>query len=366
MDYLKKIDWNVLNNYINDGLITKNKHPEYDIWVLNYSPKTQAKGLWDLYTLSCRGLIIDIDGNILARPFQKFKNIEEHDESEFDLTQDFDIFEKLDGSLIILFYYKSQMKWIVASRGSFISEQSIEAKKILYKDLNLFKKLNKKCTYLFEIIYKKNRIVVDYGDMYDLILLSRIETNTNFELFYDDLVDKYSKIFTIVNKINIKINNIYELKQLNEKNKEGFVVRFFNGFRVKIKFEEYVRLHGILTNVSNIIIWEHLKNNYDFNKIFDKIPDEFYNWIVKTKKEIISEYNEIERNALKEFIKIFHINNIKERKSFALESLKTNYSSILFKLYDKKEYNYIIWDMIKPKYSKPFNNNDNINDLNLL
>ena len=150
---LKKVDWNILNVYIENNLIVSNKHPEYDIWILNYSPKVQSKKFWDEYTLSCRGLVIDAEGNILARPFQKFKNYEEHDPSEIDMSQDFDIFEKMDGSLIIIFYYEPRMTWIVASRGSFISEQAIEAQKMLQLKPNIYDVLNKNCTYLFEIIY---------------------------------------------------------------------------------------------------------------------------------------------------------------------------------------------------------------------
>ena len=74
---LKKVDWKILHEYSDNSLIIANKHPDYDIWILNYSPKVQSKKFWDEYTLSSRGLIIDIDGNILARPFQKFKNLEE-------------------------------------------------------------------------------------------------------------------------------------------------------------------------------------------------------------------------------------------------------------------------------------------------
>jgi len=148
---LQKVDWEVLNEYIENNLIIANKHPEYDIWILNYSPKAQSKKFWDEYTLSCRGMVIDAEGNILARPFQKFKNYEEHDPSEIDMSLPFSIFEKMDGSLIIVFYYAPKMEWIVASRGSFISEQSMEARKML--NASVYDKLDKKCTYLFEIIY---------------------------------------------------------------------------------------------------------------------------------------------------------------------------------------------------------------------
>lgn len=349
---LEQIDWNVLQTYIDNGLVLANKHPEYDIWILNYTPKTQSKGFWDEYTLSCRGLVIDNKGTILARPFQKFKNLEEHDPSEIDMSQSFEIFEKMDGSLIILFYYEPQMKWIIASRGSFISEQVQEAQKIF--NFSMFNILNVSCTYLFEIIYPENRIVVDYGDKRELILLAKIDNKSGKEYTHEYITNKYLEYFTIVKKFDIKINNLKELKKLEENNKEGFVIRFKNGFRVKIKFDEYVRLHAILTNVSNITVWEHLMNNYDFNVLLDRVPDEFYSWLKKVVNCLELAFNEIERKSLKEFIRIYHINQIVDRKAFASEAIKSEYRSILFKMYDKKPYDEIIWKMIRPVYSKPF------------
>lgn len=353
MKLLKNIEWDKLNQYIDNGLIMANKHPEYDIWILNYTPKTQAGGLWDDYTLLCRGLIINKDGNILARPFKKFKNLEEHNSSDIDMTQPFEIFEKLDGSLILLFYYEEIMQWIIASRGSFISEQAQIAKKQF--NIRIFNKLNKKNTYLFETIYPKNRIVVNYFGINDIFLLTVIETKTGKELTYDGIVRTYSKFFNVVKKLkNITINDLLELKEYEEDNKEGFVVRFKNGFRIKIKFNEYVRLHGILTNVSNITVWEYLKNNYNFNALLERVPDEFNGWLKRTIIIIKKDFNEIEREAIKEFIKIYHINEIVERKKFAEEAKKTNYHSILFKIFDKRQYDDIIWKRVRPTYSKPF------------
>ena len=364
----EKVDWNVLNDYIHNNLITSNKHPEYDIYILNYTPKTQFKQFWDDITLSCRGLVVDGDGNILAKPLKKFKNIEEYDESEIDLNQDFDVFKKMDGSLIILFYYSVMKSWVFASRGSFISEQAKEAEKMFNKKhLN---KLETDFTYVFEILYPENRIVVDYGNTRDMVLLTKIDTKSGRELYYDDMYAKYSKFLTVVerfyahdkNNKNPKIKSLYDLKKLNKENEEGFVIRFLNGMRVKIKFEEYVRLHRIITNVSNLTVWEHLKNNYDFNELIDRVPDEFYSWLKKTIHELKCQYNEIERNALLDFVRIYHINGIRERKEFATEACKCDYTSILFKLYDKKKYDEIIWKQIRPIFSKPFKDGYNLDE----
>lgn len=358
MEFLKKVNWKTLNTYIDNGYIVANRHPEYNLWILNYTPKTQAKRYWDLYTLSCRGLVIDVDGNIIARPFQKFKNFEEHDPSEIDMSQKYEIFEKMDGSLIILFYYDKKMEWIVASRGSFTSEQALEARKMIPR--NTLDVLNNENTYLFEIIYKQNRVVVDYGDMYGLVLLSRIETSTGKELCHGGMVKKYSNYFKIVKKYKIKINYLNDLKKMEEENREGFVIRFRNGFRVKVKFTEYVRLHRILTNVSNKTVWEHLMNEYDFDELYDKVPDEFYDWLKRTIQDLKNQYLQIEKDAMEEFVQIFHVENINGRKEFALRASKSEYKTILFKIYDNDDYKQIIWKMIKPVYSKPFSDGYNV------
>jgi len=348
---INKISKDILDRMVSDNLITVNIHPELNLRILNYSPKAQYQDIWDEYILACRGLVIDEDGDIIARPFPKFFNYEQLEISDIPFGLEFDVFEKMDGSLGILFHYRGE--WILVTRGSFISEQAIEGRKILSEiSNNNLSFLNEEYTYLFEIIYPDNRIVVDYGNKRDLVLLSAVETKTGIELLHEDLL-QYRKYFTIVKKYK-GVDDINKLRELEEDNKEGFVVRFLNGFRLKVKFEEYVRLHRILTNVSNIVIWEHLKNNYNFDELLDKVPDEFYNWVKKTKKELLENYKEIEYNATKEFIRIYYYEDSTDRKKFALKAVETDYSSILFAIYTKKNYDQIIWKMIRPEYSKPF------------
>ena len=358
MEKLKKIDWKILREYVDNKLIIINKHPEYDIWILNYSKEAQFTKTWDEYTMSCRGLVIDAEGNILARPFEKFKNYEEYDPSEIDWSQEFDAFEKMDGSLIILFYYKLVSKWIVASRGSFTSEQALEAQKILDASIynihiSVYNILtNIRLTYLFEILYPENRIVVNYGSRRELVLLAVIEASTGYELPYESVLATYSEYFTVVKKLELKsFDELRKLINTGEDNKEGVVLRFANGFRLKMKFAEYCRLHTIVTNVSNLTVWEHLKNNNSFEELLDRVPDEFNNWLKKTIDILKKEYNEIECQALTNFAEI----HSSDRKSFAIEAMKhKKYTSILFKLYDKKPYDQLIWKMIRPVFSKPF------------
>jgi hypothetical protein len=142
------------------------------------------------------------------------------------------------------------------------------------------------------------------------------------------------------------------LKSLISKDREGYVVRFRNGFRMKIKGEEYVRLHRILTGFSNVDIWEYLKDKKDLGEFLDRVPDEFDSWVKNTVKDLVDGYENIE----KEYKMYFETISSKklERKEFAEEAKKFKQPSILFSMLDNRDYSEIIWKLIRPQYSKPF------------
>lgn len=346
---------NLLEQYYQNGLVLKQTHPNLDLTIWNYSPKVQYERLWDDVTKICRGLVTNSEGKIIARPFTKFFNYEEHSLDEIP-NESFEVFEKMDGSLGIVFYYGGQ--WHMATRGSFISDQSIVGTRML-KELSILRNypttgLNPNWTYLFEIIYSENRIVCNY-DFEGLVLLGAYETETGKEIGFD-LLKHNVGIFNdvrVVRKYN-GINDFTTLKETIGDDREGYVVRFKNGFRMKIKGEEYVRLHRILTNISSRDIWEYLKDEKPFDELLDKVPDEFYNWVKQTKENLLDQFEQIEKKSQKDFDEIIKIINIADRKCFALEALKSDYPSILFSMLDKKDYRNIIWKLIYPTYTKPF------------
>jgi RNA ligase len=205
------------------------------IW--NYTPDVQYGEKWDDITLQCRGLVTDNEGNVVARPFKKFFNMEENKHTP---TSEFEVFDKMDGSLGIMFKYNGEM--VCATRGSFTSEQSKWmtefALKYNYQDI-----IVDGFTYLFEIIYPENRIVVNYEGQERLVLLGIINTETGEELPYSDLFEA----FDVVKKYD-GIRDYSELKSKVEQNSEGFVVRFSNGERIKIKGDKcfHYRCLGIV------------------------------------------------------------------------------------------------------------------------
>lgn len=322
-----------LHQLIKQGYINKNKHPEHEIFILNYTPKTQYEGFWNETTEQCRGLIINKDEEIISRCFRKFFNYQEIKQKAdllFEHKTPYKIYEKYDGSLGISYFIKE--KPFIATRGSFSSDQSIIANKIL-QEKNI--KLDPNLTYLFEIISPENKIVVNYGDKKELVLLAIIETKTNKELE----LEYYNPGFF---SCDVYEQSIGEILNSKKENFEGYVVKFENNFRFKIKLPEYVRLHKIIFNLSTKEIWQNLKTNTELN--LENIPDEIFNWIKKTEKEIKNNYSQTQKDCENLFKEIYCEN----RKEFAKKALENKYSSILFKMYDNKPYDEIIWEKIKP------------------
>lgn len=324
---------------IDDGYLTVTKHPEADLWLYNYTEKTQYEGAWNDTTLSCRGLILNGAGQVMARPFGKFFNIEEHPPEALP-NLPFEVFEKLDGSLGILYWHAD--KPFICTRGSFTSGQAHKANDLLYsRYAHAIPRLRKGLTYLFEIIYPENKIVVDYGAMEGLFLLAIRDTKTGLELPLEDIG------FPLVQKFD-GINDFKTLKSRNLPNREGYVIRFQNGFRIKVKFEDYVRLHRLMTQFSNVSVWEKLSTNAPLEALLDGVPDEFYGWVKATVAELESRYAVVEnecRQAYKE---------LSTRKDTAQYFLTQQYPAILFAMLDNKDYAKMIWQIVRPTYARPW------------
>jgi len=339
-----KIDIKILEEYVLNGLLRKQCHPKYGLIIWNYTPTVSYGKLWDEITIQCRGLITDSNGNIVAKCLDKFFNYEELKPDDIP-NESFTVTDKMDGSYINLFEYNSE--WIISSRGSFISDQSVLAKQIFdekYKNKVL---LNKNYNYILEVIGKDNVIVLIYPEN-DLILLACTSRETGEEIdIYNDEFNGFNWV-----KIYDGINDYKVLKQLISDDKEGYVIKFKSGLRMKIKGSNYCRLHNIVTNISNVGIWEMLKDGKDLSEIIEEIPDETYDKIKLIISELKSLYSSIEATSLTQYNRIYYGDGKRERKEFALDALKSDFSGILFNIYNKKDYSEQIWKLIKPKFCK--------------
>jgi T4 RnlA family RNA ligase len=333
----------LINEMIEDGYIHVKKHLDADLFIYNYSPKAQYDRLWNEATISCRGLILDSLGKIVARPFQKFFNLGEF-ENQVIPAEPFEVYDKLDGSLGISYCLNG--RWHIATRGSFHSDQAIKATSMLYEKYgHAVEAMEEGKTYLFEIIYPENRIVLDYGGEEILILIAIIENETGLDIGLKDLG------FPIVERYD-GLNDLAMIKSIQQDNKEGFVLKYASGYRLKVKFEEYVRLHRIITHVSTLSIWEYLKTGQSLDAIIEKVPDEFYEWVKETKEELESKYKAIESQCQSDY------KELESRKETALYFMTCSYPAVLFAMLDQKEKASIIWKMLKPEHARPFFNNE--------
>ncbi len=338
-----------------DGYVRGVRHKEFPITVFNYTASTQYERKWAEFPLlrSCRGLVVGDDGKVYARPFQKFFNYEEHQESELPLGQKIEITQKMDGSLLIVFRFGESV--VYCTRGSFYSDQAIAASK-LFRAMYSEDLIEEGKTYLFEYIAPENRIVVKY-DQPNLVHLALLDTHTGYDLPRDN---RFQCVETHEVEHGLFSHDLYEkLKSLNLNNEEGFVIRAISegnypDWRCKIKFSDYCRLHRILTNCTNISVWECLLNQTNFDEWLDGVPDEFYNFIKETKLSLENEFRVIESHAK---AILDSVSCIPSRKDKALEIIKNHnyYSSLVFKMLDEQDYTELIWKMVRPKeIVKPF------------
>lgn len=336
------VDLAKIREYVDKGLVSEQKHPTGDLYIFNYTHSCQFEGAWDEVTKMCRGLITDGTGKVVARPFNKFFNRGEQGEPHTGL---FTAYDKLDGSLGIM--YPLDGKLYIATRGSFTSDQAIKANELLEKMTSVkvvkeaLVKITKDFTLMFEIIYPENRIVVDYGGFEGLIYLASREIETG----------------RVTTEHEIWFSHTKEVKDFEKPrdNAEGVVLYYTDGFMEKVKYEEYVRLHRIVTGVTARRIWDLLRNNQfeDFVEMTTKVPEEFEKWAKDTAQMLIMMYGKVESEAKKA---LDIIKALPSRKDQAVAIMK-NYpksSGIIFKMLDDQSYEQIIWKMLKPPAEKPF------------
>lgn len=263
------------------------EHPAGGLWIANYTERCAYSNAWTPVTLACRGLIYRYDGSVVARPFEKFFNYGQPGCPELDPHAPAEVLDKVDGSLGIL--YPAPDGWAIATRGSFASEQAIHATKI-YRDLYDHEFAPPAgWTVLVEIVYPENRIVVDYGYLDDLILLGAVEIDTG------RAVGAYSQILRDwpgLRTAGFGARSLADALAMRPRSgAEGVVVRLIDtGQMVKIKQDEYVRLHRIITGLTARRVWEHLARA-TLDELIEQLPDEFHSWVSSIAREITDGVN---------------------------------------------------------------------------
>ncbi|MXV89465.1 MAG: hypothetical protein F4121_04320 [Acidimicrobiia bacterium] len=249
------VDASLLSNAIAQGLVSTRS--EGSLRILNYTPRATYDRAWNEATLTCRGLIVDETDRVVARPFPKFFGPAEPDAPPVPEGRSMVVTEKLDGSLGIAYHHPGG-GIRVATRGSLTSDQAAVATEIWHEKYPAVR-FGHGVTPLFEIVYPGNRIVTDYGDMRDLVLLAVIDMGTGADLPLE--VIDWPGPRAARREFGSFAELVGHVSSSPETAREGFVVRFDTGpdrphVRLKLKFPAYVVTHRMLTGLTATRVWE--------------------------------------------------------------------------------------------------------------
>ncbi|WP_433057118.1 RNA ligase [Dactylosporangium sp. CS-033363] len=338
----------LLADMVTGGYVRTQTHPSLPLVIHNYTEKAQYENVWNAATLACRGLVVSRDGRVLARPFAKFFNHGQPGAPALDLDGPVAVTDKADGSLGVLF--PTPDGWALATRGSFDSEQARHATKLWSRRYAGRFEPPAGLTLLFEIIYPGNRIVLDYGDLDDLVLLGAVDIATGRSHgpsavpgWPGPVVESFG-FATLAEALAAPPRD----------NREGLVVHFTGpDTRVKIKYSEYVRLHRIVTGLNARVVWEAMLAD-GLDELLEPLPDEFHAWAMDIAAGLTASVQALTADVEREYAEV--VTSLPDgwtRKDFALAVARSPRRGCLFLRLDHKDYSALLWQQVRPALATP-------------
>lgn len=293
----------------------------------------------------CRGAIIDLqEMEYACRPFNRFYNYGEYPE----LEKDFDwhsasVREKVDGSLIKVWYNIRDGRWEIATRGSLFGDNAIttlsgEEGQITFRELFLralkmddheFNRLTSHffpCgwTFLFELCTIENKVVTAYeGDQVYLLGVRRNTDGEEFQLILED----YGLDGLVNYPTRYDIRSFEEAVQSANKLPnlmEGYVITDGQNRRLKIKSVAYVAAHHLrgegVTPKRAVLL-----------ALAGEIP-EFCSYFPEYLPLLLPYQKKVDRLRVEILVTYNKYHNIEDQKEFALAVKDLPYSGILFSM----------------------------------
>jgi len=302
----------------------------------------------------CRGIILDKrDWSIVCNPYYKFFNLheEKYHKNVFNF-KNYKIFEKLDGSLIKIYFYDNE--WRVSSNGAIIHEEIEGIVKRIFKnkfnmsvnDFFMENDYDKDKTYLFELLCKEYRVVVFYEEE-DLVYLGSRDNKTGKELLSCD-----NRLFKTPKEYSAEFSNLESIVNFLKtvQNFEGFVLVDDSFNRLKVKAEEYLRLHYFKSIYS-------IRNGFEI--IFKQEESEVLSYLntgfIKREYEIMLEdINAFFKKCYENYEKYYEISKTMDRKtSYHNYANEIILAKVFYSLYGKNKLTFDeYFEAIKNSYSK--------------
>lgn len=329
-----------------------------DHWIVNYlfsSPETFPSvtgetnhDSLEMIRREFRGLTFDKEtGSLLRRPLHKFFNLGERSSEEehlFSLSDQHEIFVKLDGSMICP--YRVSGGEVIWGTKMGKTEFSYDVAAFVAKNekyLKFFEYCERMgISPVFEWMSPKNRVVIDYGDTEQLVLLA---ARDKFFGSYINLQEFLKKFETESNKIpvveyfesgkTLDENLKQKIRQLPS-NQEGVCIRFKSGHYIKLKGESYCLLHRIKSEIEHErgVVTLILEEKADDLKPL--LPKEQVELLEKYETAFTSQFNTLWRFCFNEYQRLkVDLNLSKKEYAMAILNEDQTVKSVLFKAYDK-------------------------------
>ena len=286
-----------------------------------------------------RGCIIDITtGKYVCRPYDKFFNIGESLADKIDFrTAVYE--EKLDGSIIKLYFNPYKDRWVFATNGVINAENAQLADGSNFMDII---KLTKECknikidkipksvTLIFELCSRYNRVVIDYDTPMLVLTGVRInKTGTFVDLHNDKIKDIINSIWNVQNIVRqYEISSIEGMPQ----DIEGFVIKDKNFHMVKVKNKWYVEMHHRINNHNLSFKELYLSGEADEIISYFKEYEDEYRRYEKEYDKIFEEFTKAMDNV-RIFIGNQDISNrdVKKQLAIYINSTYPKYANVIFK-----------------------------------
>lgn len=217
--------------------------------------------------LECRGIKFDPDGIILARPFKKFFNVGEREQAhEIDVSKPHVITEKLDGSMIHPAIVDGELVLMTRKGITDVAEKAAAhfLDRPEYRELMLMY-LTDNVTPIFEYVGPDNRIVLHYDEPALILIAAR--HNVDGKLVpgwttrasalargiphvgspkYIEAVTGEAEDGMAVYSMSAFVDWVRELED-----EEGYVIKFDDGHMIKMKADDYVLKHRVLSGMDS-------------------------------------------------------------------------------------------------------------------
>lgn len=312
---------------------------------------TSYRNMWDIFDgllRECRSVVIDVKNEVLVNtPFMKFFNMDERPESSKEIVEHkiktakkVEFSNKLDGSMMSASFYNGEI--VVASSQSLDSWRVKDMTQYLTKAYQEMIKSHPSKTFIFEYISLKDPHIVQYPkEMQGIYLIGMRDKETG-------KISNYDTVLECAALYGVKTTEVYKksfsdvldsLSKVHGNEAEGYVANI-DGFRVKIKYDDYLAMKRLMDrgSVGKAVIKAIADGNFD--DIYSRIPD--------NKKELALLVAEKIDNWLKETDKIVHMfyNSMPktDRKTFMLavgEKVPKQYQNYVKMLYIGRNFNYL-------------------------